>query len=218
MLDTLRRPLPPLVLAGGIATGALLVAFYCLGYTALAGRPESFGSALAWAIANICPWLLAVEGGKRAAGWPASLGILTLTLIGSVVLGYTLKVSTDPLAFELWRRVPALAATGALVTLLRSQLGRRKMNGSAIPLLPRQIDWIRAAGNYVELRASGQTIVHRGSMSAVERDLADHGFVRIHRSTLVRRERIARVRPHDVILADGTHLKIGKRYRATLSA
>jgi hypothetical protein len=217
MLDALRRPLPLPILAAGVAAGALLVAIYCLGYTALAGRPESVASALGWAIANVCPWLLAIEGGKRAPTLPLATAALLAALIGSVGLGYALAVSSDPLSFELWRRVPALGATAALVTLLRSPIGRRDKNSSAIPLLPRQIDWVQAAGNYVELRASGQTIVHRGSMSAVERDLAGHGFVRIHRSTLVRRERIARVRPHDVILADGTHLKIGKRYRSALA-
>ena len=218
MLDTLRRPLPLHVLAPGVMAGALLVAFYCLGYTALAGRPETFAGALGWAAANICPWLLAIEGGKRAIDLPRSLAALAIALVGSIGLGYFLAVSGDPLPFELWRRVPALAATAALVALIRSPVGRRKANGGAIPLLPRQIDWVQAAGNYVELRASGRTIVHRGSMSAVERDLAGHGFVRIHRSTLVRRERIARVRPHDVILADGTHLKIGKRFRSAIAA
>ena len=83
---------------------------------------------------------------------------------------------------------------------------------------PAQIDWVRAAGNYVELRSHGHTIVHRSSIAAVERDLADHGFVRIHRSILVRRDRIARIRPQDVVLVDGTQLKIGKRYRSDLAA
>lgn len=218
MLDTLRRPLPLPILAAAVLAGAMLVALYCLGYTALAGRPESFSSALSWAVANICPWLLAIEGAKRAIDLPTSIAGLVMALIGSIGLGYLLGVSSDPLPFELWRRVPALAATGALVALLRSPIGRRHKGEGDIPLLPRQIDWIQAAGNYVELRANGRTIVHRGSISAAERDLAGHGFIRIHRSTLVRRERIARVRPTDVILADGTHLKIGKRYRATLSA
>lgn len=218
MLDTLRRPLSIPALVAGVSAGALLVAIYCLGYTTLAGRRESFGEALGWAIANIVPWLLAIEGGKRARRWPAAIVILIGALLGSVLLGYMLRVSADPLAFEAWRRVPALAATAALVALLRSAVGRRERSGADIPLLPRQIDWIRAAGNYIELRASGQTIVHRSSISAAERDLGRHGFVRIHRSTLVRRDNIARVRPHDVILTDGTHLKVGKRYRATLRA
>jgi DNA-binding LytR/AlgR family response regulator len=114
------------------------------------------------------------------------------------------------------RRVPGLIASAGAVALLRSPVGRTEAQTGEIPLLPRQIDWVRAAGNYIELRAAGRTIVHRSSISAAERDLAEHGFVRIHRSTLVRRDRIARVRPQDVVLTDGTHLKVGKRYRATL--
>ena len=218
MLDSLRRPLQfPLLLASVLAA-AMIVAIYCVGYTALAGRPESFGEATGWAIANVIPWLLAIEGGKRAPDWAAALLVLAIALAASILLGYALMVSADPLAFEAWRRAPAIAATAGLIALLRSTVGRTEKNGDDIPLLPRQIDWIQAAGNYVELRASGQTVVHRSSISAAERNLASHGFVRIHRSTLVRKDRIARVRPHDVILTDGTHLKIGKRYRATLNS
>jgi hypothetical protein len=218
MLDTLRRPLPLPVLIGGVTAAALIVALYCIGYTTLAGRPETLGAALGWSLANIIPWLLAIEGGKRAANVAVVGAVLGIALTTSIGLGYLLSVSADPLGFEFWRRLPALAAVAGLVTLLRSQVGRRDKANADIPLLPRQIDWIQAAGNYVELRASGQTVVHRSSISAAERDLATHGFVRIHRSTLVQRDRIARVRPHDVILTDGTHLKVGKRYRATLNS
>jgi hypothetical protein len=218
MLDSLRRPLSLPILVAGIGAGALIVALYCVGYTTLAGRPESFGEALGWALANVIPWLLAIEAGKRASDWTFVLLVLAAALIASLSFGYLFAVSSDPLAFEAWRRAPALAAAAGLVVLLRSEVGRRDRNGGEIPLLPRQIDWIQAAGNYVELRASGQTVVHRSSISAAERDLAHHGFVRIHRSTLVRKDRIARVRPHDVILTDGTHLKVGKRYRATLNS
>ena len=216
MLETLRRPVPLPGLIAGVAGCALLVAFYCVGYTALAGRPESLTEALGWAIANICPWLLAIEAGKRASSWPDAAAALILALPLSVALGDLLGAGGGALSFELWRHVPALAAAAALVALLRSRVGQRDRATSAIPLLPRQIDWVQAAGNYVELRANGQTVVHRSSIRAAERDLGRHGFVRIHRSTLVRRDRIARVRPHDVILTDGTHLKVGKRYRAIL--
>jgi DNA-binding LytR/AlgR family response regulator len=68
------------------------------------------------------------------------------------------------------------------------------------------------------VRANGCTVVQRASIGALERDLAKHGFVRIHRSMLVRRDRIARVRPQDVVLHDGTLLPVGKRYRAALAA
>lgn len=218
MLDTLRRPLSLPALVAAILGIALIVAIYCVGYTTLAGRPESFSEALGWALANVCPWLMALEGSKRAPDWAAAGLAIAAAVIVSISLGYLLSVSADPLPFEVWRRAPAIAGTIVLIALLRSEVGRKQRSCADIPLLPRQIDWVQAAGNYVELRASGQTVVHRSSISAAERDLAHHGFVRIHRSTLVRKDRIARVRPHDVILTDGTHLKVGKRYRATLNS
>ena len=215
MLEALRRPLPLPQLIAAVAVATLLVALYCLAYTALAGRPDTLAGALGWAIANICPWLLAIEAGKRAASWNAAAVALATALIVSLALGYLLGVSDDALGFEAVRRGPALLGAAAVIALLRSSVGHRQAAGE-LPLLPRQIDWVRAAGNYVELRANGRTIVHRSPIGAVEQALAGHGFVRIHRSTLVRRNRIARIRPQDVILDDGTHLKVGNRYRASL--
>ena len=217
MLKALRRPLTLTQLAALVAGVALAVALYCLAYTALAGRPESLPAALAWAAANICPWLLAIEAGKRSPDWRGAVLALAIASAASIVLGYALGPSRAGLAFEVLRRLPALAASTAAIALLRSRFGAGAETGQDIPLLPRQIDWVRAAGNYIELRAGQRTIVHRGSIGAAERNLALHGFVRIHRSTLVRRDTIARVRPQDVVLRDGTHLKVGKRYRAALS-
>jgi DNA-binding LytR/AlgR family response regulator len=218
MVDALRRPIPPQLLAGGVAAAAILVAIYCLAYTSLVGRPETFGQSLAWAVSNICPWLVAVELAKRARDRAHAGAVLIAALVASVLLGYASGASEGAAAFELWRRVPSLLAAAAVVALLRSAVGRRRDGAMDIPLLPHQIDWVRAAGNYVELRAGGRTIVHRASISAVEQKLASHGFIRIHRSMVVRRDLIARMRRHDVVLADGTHLKVGKRFRAQLSA
>ncbi|WP_310468661.1 LytTR family DNA-binding domain-containing protein [Sphingomonas sp.] len=217
MLEVLRRPLSSSQLAALVAGVGTAVALYCLAYTALAGRPESLLGALAWAAANICPWLLAIEAGKRSPDWRGAGIALAAAGAASLLLGYALGSSNAGLLFEALRRLPALAASTAAVALLRSRVGAGAETGQEIPLLPRQIDWVRAAGNYIELRAGQRTIVHRGSIGAAERDLALHGFVRIHRSTLVRRDTIARVRPQDVVLRDGTHLKVGKRYRAALA-
>ncbi len=216
MLERLRRPLSARSLALGVAAAVLLVALYCVAYTALADRPESIGEALAWAVANLCPWLIAIEAGKRSATWPTAGAAGAAAFVGSLMLGYAFGVSDDELAFEAVRRLPGLTLSAAAILVLRSGLGQPAGPGAAIPLLPRQIDWVRAAGNYIELRAQGRTIVHRSSIAAAERDLAKHGFVRIHRSTLVQRDRIARVRTEDVVLFDGTHLKVGKRYRTAL--
>jgi hypothetical protein len=216
MLDTLRRPISPPVLVAGLLAAAVLVAVYCVGYSRLSGHQETLPESLGWAIVNICPWLVALEAAKRAPRWLEASAVLVAAGLVSLLLGFALGIGGSDLEFEAWRRVPPLLAVAALVALLRSGLAARA-ESAEIPLLPRQIDWVRAAGNYVELRAAERTVVHRSPIGSIERELACHGFVRIHRSTLVRRDRIARVRTEDVVLHDGTHLKIGKRYRAALA-
>lgn len=88
-----------------------------------------------------------------------------------------------------------------------------------IPLA--EIDWIEAAGNYVELHRGRTPVLHRASLSEMERDLRDAGYVRIHRSRLVRRDAVVRVesRPsgdYIVGLADGRELAGSRRYRRPL--
>jgi hypothetical protein len=212
----IRDPLPPGKLALLSAGISVAVALYCLVYTELTGEPENVFQVLGWAIVNILPWIVALEGVKRARSTSGAALAVIGGLAASLALGFALSHGFDT-ALELWRRLPALAAVAVLTVGVRWSNSRdHDRHKGELPLLPRQIDWVQAAGNYVELRAGGRTIVHRASISATERDLAPHGFVRIHRSTLVRRDRITKVRPEDVILDDGTHLKIGKRYRAAL--
>jgi hypothetical protein len=218
MLDALRRPIalgPLLILS---AAAAVLVALYCLAYTALAGRPETLLQSLAWALVNICPWLIALEAAKRADRWTGAVAALLASAAASILLGSLLGQNDESLRFELLRRVPAFAATLAIAWLIRSHLAQSGASGGELPLLPGQIDWVRAAGNYVELRAAGRSTMCRLPIGVAEQRLAGHGFVRIHRSFLVRRDRIDRVRTQDVIMRDGTSLKIGKRYRPTLTA
>ena len=222
MLTALRQPLTTRQLMLAVVGVSAAVALYCLGYTALAGRPETVSGAVTWSLVNIAPWIVALEFAKRARGMPGAASALALGFATSLLLGLLLTAAPEGATFEAWRRLPALLAVASIAMALHWGKRRAERTASAandpLPLLPGQIDWVQAAGNYVELRAAGRTVVHRSSISAAERDLANHGFVRIHRSTLVRKDRIARVRPHDVILTDGTHLKIGKRYRATLDS
>lgn len=216
MLAAIREPMTPNQIVLATLGVAAAVAVYCVGYAALAGRSESLGQSLMWALINVAPWVPALELAKRASIAVGVIAALALGFASSLLLGL-IADDSGSLWFEAWRRVPALAFVAGLSVALRWNRTRaRRASVEPLPLLPRQIDWVRAAGNYIELRAGGRTIVHRTSITAAERDLAPHGFVRIHRSTLVRRDRIARVRPQDVVLTDGTHLKVGKRFRALL--
>jgi hypothetical protein len=216
MLARVRRPLAPAELILLTSAVAAAVAIYCVGYAALAGRPETLVESLAWALVNVAPWVPALELAKRARGASGVLGALAFGFATSLALGLIFNPAASA-SFEAWRRLPALGGVALVALALKWNQARAERPAEPLPLLPRQIDWVQAAGNYIELRAGDRTIVHRASIGAAERDLAGHGFVRIHRSTLVRRDRIARVRPADVILTDGTHLKVGKRFRSHLT-
>lgn len=60
-------------------------------------------------------------------------------------------------------------------------------------LAPQDIERIEAAGNYVELFTTTGAVLHRNTLANVEGELEGQGFVRIHRSRLVRRDAVATV-------------------------
>jgi two-component system LytT family response regulator len=83
------------------------------------------------------------------------------------------------------------------------------------------VDWIGAAGNYSELHTAGGTHLVRSTLAELESRLDGAGFVRIHRGTLVRSSRIREIvsATHgdcDVVMHDGTVLKLSRRYRDRL--
>lgn len=84
-----------------------------------------------------------------------------------------------------------------------------------------EIDWLGALGNYVSLHVGKKSWHLRETVSAMERRLAPHGFVRIHRSTIVNVQRVTELRSltngeFSVALADGTTLKLSRGYRESL--
>jgi hypothetical protein len=86
-----------------------------------------------------------------------------------------------------------------------------------------EVVWVEAAGNYVELHRGGAGLLHRASLSEMERRLQTAGFIRIHRSRLVRREAVAAVESKPtgdfvVRLRDGRELAGSRRYRRPLFA
>jgi two-component system LytT family response regulator len=73
------------------------------------------------------------------------------------------------------------------------------------------------------VRARGASHLIRETLNAFEARLRPHGFLRIHRGTLVQIERIAELQPlfhgeYAVRLKDGTKLTSGRSYRDQLRA
>ncbi len=88
-------------------------------------------------------------------------------------------------------------------------------------LRPTEIDWLAAAGNYVELHGECGNMLSRKTLREMEEELAPAGFIRIHRSRLVRRDAIAHISTRqsgdfDLVLRSGEAISGSRRYRSAL--
>ncbi len=217
MIALASRPLSSRTALLVAAAIVVLMGVYCLAYNASQGRSETLWNAFSWPVVNLLPFFAAFEAGKRRTAWSYRGCAILATIAISLILDFLAAGRLD-IGFEVVRRLPATAAVCALLFLIDRPARSRfdAADVSALPLLPQQIDWISASGNYVILHAPGRRVIHRAALSQVERALFHHGFVRVHRSSLVRRGAVARVRPTDVVLRDGTSVATGARFRAAL--
>jgi two-component system, LytTR family, response regulator len=92
-----------------------------------------------------------------------------------------------------------------------------KINEQTTLLQTDEIDWIGAAGNYLELHAGSETYLIRESMGALEQKLNPETFARIHRSTIVNLDRIKTFHhmfhgDYLVVLNDKTELSMSRTY------
>lgn len=80
-----------------------------------------------------------------------------------------------------------------------------------------EVDWIEAMGDYAGLHVENRTHLIRDSLSSLDSRLDPAQFLRIHRSTIVQVDRIARLaalanRDALVTLRDGTILRASRTY------
>lgn len=85
------------------------------------------------------------------------------------------------------------------------------------------IEWLQAAGNYVNLRVRGHDYPLRSTIAGIEGKLDPRRFARIHRSYIVNLDQVASIEPLDtgdarIHLRDATTLPCSRRYRADLRA
>jgi len=90
--------------------------------------------------------------------------------------------------------------------------------GRQVHLLPiEDVDWIEAYGDYVKIHVGATAHLIRESLNNVEERLAPGAFLRIHRSAIVRLNRIATLsslpnRDCSVTLENGTSLRVSRTY------
>ena len=84
-----------------------------------------------------------------------------------------------------------------------------------------EIDWVEAAGNYVELKTSSGCYLLREGIGHLSARLDPGQFVRIHRSIIVNVRKIKELQPcnrgeYIVVLRDGKQLSCSRGFRARL--
>jgi len=96
-----------------------------------------------------------------------------------------------------------------------------KTGGRIYFLRTDEIDWIEAEGNYVSVHSGKKSHLLRETISSLVSQLDPKQFVRIHRSSIVRIDRIQELQPwfhgeYRVILNSGTQLTLSRNYRDNL--
>ncbi len=109
---------------------------------------------------------------------------ITYALVAAVTLLW-LRARPGPGATA---TIPAPSGPAVLVEV--RDRGRLRRLGAT------DLAFVSAAGNYVELGlADGGRLLHRETLAAMEARLGSHGFVRVHRSHLVREDLVVEVVP-----------------------
>ncbi|MFC0102273.1 LytTR family DNA-binding domain-containing protein [Sphingopyxis terrae] len=214
--------------ATSLAAWLVLIIACWFGVAAL--RPPRFGWAATVAI-------------HAALALPVSLAHIAL-MVGLRMLVWWVAGETyhfeapdgSPLLYELRKDVATYAELILLIFLMQWLIARYAVppategalqmlavaDRSVTHQLPvAEIEHITAAANYVEIAWRGHRLLHRATLAAIEADLAGAGFVRIHRSRLIRRDAVRRIVTHksgdfEVEMESGEMLRGSRRFRENL--
>lgn len=131
-------------------------------------------------------------------------------------------------------RVAAALAPEELVARLRAVVGEARPAASRPPRRLRipstgrtvfvetdEIDWIQAEDYYARLHTAAGTYLLRESLASLETRLDPAEFCRVHRSAIIRLDRIRELRPAfrgDAVafLTDGTRVRVSRSRRSEL--
>ena len=83
------------------------------------------------------------------------------------------------------------------------------------------IDWIEAAGVYVDLHVRGKELLYRSALNELSTSLDPTHFIRIHRSVIVNIDSISELQPishgeFELVLNDGHRARVSRTYRTEL--
>ncbi len=113
------------------------------------------------------------------------------------------------------RREMMAAARAARYTALLERLVVATPSGELI-IPVADIDWIGADDYYACIHVSGKRHLLRESLATLESRLDPRRFQRVHRSAIVRLDRVRELRGDELVLRDGATVPVSRRKRAAL--
>ena len=141
--------------------------------------------------------------------------------VSRALLGEALERARTRLASRPADRDEVLAKLTAYVALRRPWLERLpvRANGRVRLVDVSSIDWVEAADNYVIVHSGRDTHILRETLAHLAASLNPAQFARIHRSPVVRIDRIAKLETalrgdYAATLTDGTRLVLSRTHRA----
>ena len=117
---------------------------------------------------------------------------------------------------RLKRRLSKGSSAGEPSLVVTTSRGRR-----VVPV--REIEWIEAADYYARLWVGGRSYLLRESLATLEARVSPHGFVRAHRSALVRISEVRELRSNAdgelvALLRSGVSIPVSRRRRSSFVA
>lgn len=95
-----------------------------------------------------------------------------------------------------------------------------QQSSGSIQVLVEEIEWIQAEGNYARVHHSSGSGLLRIPLHVLETNLSNHGFIRVHRSAVCRKDRITAYTSsggsHFFVLASGAKVRISRRHAREL--
>jgi hypothetical protein len=217
---------------------SLAAAAYCLIHGFVIDVEMNLPRTLAWAITSTLPWLCAWQALKRLDRRPArslqlllSAGVLLVALAVCVALelalGAIYSADTDSISQIVYRLLPIPFGISLVRRLMLPPKPARVSQADPVLNVPIrkgmlavracEIEYIKAAGNYVELITGDRTLLLRATLQELSDQLSAAGFLRVHRSLLVNplhvvaTRRAARGR-RIVELSSGVELPVGRQF------
>lgn len=122
---------------------------------------------------------------------------------------------------EFGRRVMKMVSTAPAPSDRRWDRLVVKSGGTTRFVRVNDIDWIEAAGVYVNLHIAGKELLYRAALNELVERLDPRRFVRVHRSAIVNIESILQLEPishgeFDAVLRNGARTRVSRTYRAQL--